>query len=336
MNNKRWYAGVSGVLMGAAGMGLQGIEARAQEGPPALLAPTTLADVPPPPEPAFRGVTEGPRHEAWLENGAGADRVRAPKAPPAPLVERSTGDPPGPGSVWVPGYWMWEPSRQDFDWVSGAWKVPPADRIWVSGRWQRDAQGWSRVPGVWSPRQVAVAGRADWRKTGPPDPQADEPGQAPGADAFYVPGHYAPDGDRLTWTPGYWARIRAGFDWIPARWVRRPDGWDYREGYWTRDAGPVRHDVARPRVESDAGLPPAIVESDVGPTVNNDPIAAAESPATAPGVKVVVPPVVVGPGTVVVRPPYRYVGPYYRAPTYYDPLNVTPPFVRRFLDRVMP
>ncbi len=202
----------------------------------------------------------------------------------------------------------------------------------------------------------------------PPDRPDDAPGPAPGPDAFLVPGHYRPAGDRLSWTPSYWARVRPGWDWVPARWVRRGDGWDFREGYWSREPAPAdapRHTVARPASPDAADLPPAIVESEpAGPTAGadrlppppaeapRDPIAEAEDAARAP--TVVTPPVVVVPrvgpypapypmgvpplGYVngvpvrVIRPPGSY--PY--GPGGVVVPAITPPFVQRLLNRVLP
>jgi hypothetical protein len=59
-------------------------------------------------------------------------------------------------------------------------------------------------------------------------------GQAPRPGSFYVPGTYAPEGDRVVWRSGFWAASQPGWDWIPARWIRRSDGWEFRQGYWTR------------------------------------------------------------------------------------------------------
>ena len=162
-------------------------------------------------------------------------------------------------------------------------------------------------PGLLEPRRGKVGhagtgpGRrprpaADWRTTGPPATQpADDPGQAPDPDAFYVPGHYAPEGDRVVWKAGFWARSQPGWDWLPARWVRRPSGWDYREGSWVRDTdaagpappSPARHTVARPAADGPR-LPPAIVESEPaatgdGPAAPTPAATRSPAPGTRPG-----------------------------------------------------
>jgi hypothetical protein len=371
VSRRRWVT--SGVLLLGAGVGSGESWGWAQSGPegsPALEGP--VAGTAPRPDAPRVGdaapETSGTLHEAFQVPGSGTGGVRAPKSPPPPIADWPTADRPDPRAQWVAGYWAWDPAREDFVWVAGAWRVPPRGAIWVGGRWRRDADGWYRVPGFWSRRPdgavtlgstVADPSRPEWRTTGPPaDHPADTPGPAPGPDYFFIPGHYTPDGDRVTWTPGSWARVQPGWDWVPARWVRRPDGWDFRAGYWTHDPGPAeirRPTVARPVAP---GLPPAIVESEpAGPDRLPPPRAAEETARatnpvpTAPGVS---PPVVVvprgdpysvsyplggpplGPGSGmplrVIRPPGSYP---------YGPAGVVvpaavPPFVQRLLDRVLP
>lgn len=372
VSRRRWVT--SGVLLLGAGVGSGESWAWAQsrpEGPPALEG--SVAGSAPTPDAPRVGTAEPETgkalHEAFQAPRSRSGRVRVPKPPPPPIAEWPTDERPDPQAQWVAGYWAWDPARDDFVWVAGAWRVPPRGAIWIGGRWMRDADGWYRIPGFWSRRQdgavgvgptVADTSRPEWQTTGPPaDHPDDTPGPAPGPDYFLIPGHYTPEGDRVTWTPGLWARVQPGWDWVPARWVRRPDGWDFRAGYWTRDPGTVdisRNTVARPVVP---GLPPAIVESEpAGPDSGTDrlppPRAEAEEPARAPSPLTTAPgaypPAVVVPGDGpfpwggpplgfgygmplrVIRPPGSYP---------YGPAGVVvpaavPPFVQRLLDRVLP
>lgn len=377
MRNAPWRWLVPGLV----GLGTIGawVPARAWAGP---------ADDPPPLEgPAGTQTPRGeshtaapaaPVHEALGPAEARASGVVVAKAPPLPLNETpSPARPADPRAQWIEGYWAWDPAQNDFAWVEGVWRVAPAGSIWVAGHWRRGAEGWTRVPGFWSGRRerpaAAVPARGadrglvetqarvdDWRATGPPaDHPDDTPPPAPGANYFFIPGHYAPAGDRLRWTPGLWARVQPGWDWVPARWVRRPGDWDFRDGYWTRE----------PAAAPGGGLPPAIVDStpaaptpgvgagagegvlpNANPDRPRDPIAEAERgqpptpwpPANDPAGRSLVYPV---------RPPlpgdyaYRY-GMRYRVirppGVYpYGPAGVvvpdaTPPFVQRLLNRVLP
>jgi hypothetical protein len=393
----RWSWVISTVLLGS-GVGFVASEARAQAKPdePPVLEGPRVGEQPPPPPPADAPeeaqagepeTTSAPLHDALRLKETPPKQERAPKSPPPPVAERASTDRPDPSARWFGGYWSWDPAREDFVWVSGAWRVPPANSIWVESRWRRDAEGWYRVPGFWSPRQgrdnrdsvpaaeavaddVTTGNKAGWRVTGPPaNRPAESPGPAPGPDFFYIPGQYAPDGDRATWKSGFWAQVQPGWDWVPARWSRQADGWHYRDGYWTRDTGPGlpglrRHSVARP-----ADLPPAIVESEPAtdpkeglddrptPAPNSDGgrdvITEAEEDAANraldPAPVVVVPPRGL---YVPVGPPfdygygygYRYRMPYrmIRPPSpLYGPAGVVvpdavPPFVQRLLNRVLP
>jgi hypothetical protein len=51
--------------------------------------------------------------------------------PPAPVVG-VVGYAPGPGYVWIDGFWDW---RGHYVWVPGYWGRPPHPRaVWVPGR----------------------------------------------------------------------------------------------------------------------------------------------------------------------------------------------------------
>jgi hypothetical protein len=294
--------------------------------PPALDGPTTGAEALPPAD-APRTVPSAAAPAPG--DPAVAGRVYAPKAPPSPIIERPSGVRPDRNARWIAGYWDWDTERDEYVWVGGSWQIPPAGSIWVAGRWDRDAAGWYWIPGQWSrrgnPADVAVNGPR-WRTTGPPaDHPDDEPAPAPGPDFFFVPGHYAPDGDRLAWKPGFWSRSQPGWDWIPSRWVRRANGWDFREGYWVRDPDApvvVINPRARRRI---VARPPVVVETVPGAMTRRDPIAADEETDAIIGS-------VAGPTFYMIRPPGMY--PY--GPGGVVVPDAVPPFVRRLLDRVLP
>ena len=354
----------------------------ASGGPPALVAPVGVGDGDVPPEPDVvdnvRPASSGLNHESMRASTDVGARVRAPSSPPKPLTENPSDDRPNDLAQWTGGYWAWDASRGDFAWVAGVWRIRPPGMIWVNGRWTRDAGGWSRVPGFWSPRQsrslvdreptpalvpTAPSGRVvGWRRYGPPaNLPEDDPGVAPGPDAFFVPGHYSPSGNGVVWTPGFWARSRTGYEWLPARWVRRPDGWTFRNGSWAREAVA---DVAAAPVPIEPGRRPApLVESEpADPGVNLEPLPlpAGDEPGLSPvnprrdpiaeeesADRVVIDPRLRGPVVVAPMPyygvPYApipgrrvYVYPPGFGPRAYDPLGVVPPFARRIIDRFVP
>ena len=238
--------------------------------------------------PPGRPAVDGPPHEAFRDGPPAPADARVDKAPPPPIAERPKGARPGPGAVWVDGYWDWDPGLKDFAWVPGTWRVPPPGRFWVNGAWRRDDRGWYRVPGSWSVRQTD---RADWRTQGPPaERPADDPGPAPGPDYFRIPGQYVPDGDGLAWRAGFWARSQPGWDWAPADWVRQAGGWAFREGHWERLPAPdlppaddpavqpsaLTREVQRPAFDT---APPPMSEPALAPPPG---LAPAPAPAASP------------------------------------------------------
>ena len=66
--------------------------------------------------------------------------------PPAPLHE-VVGPPPGPGFVWVSGYWFW--SGAQYVWASGHWLALRPEHVWVQPVWQRSSRGWWLQGGGW-------------------------------------------------------------------------------------------------------------------------------------------------------------------------------------------
>jgi WXXGXW repeat (2 copies) len=67
--------------------------------------------------------------------------------PPAPIYEPVPAM-PGPGYVWVPGYYSWNGYR--YVWVHGRYQYPPyAGAGWHAGHWAHRDRGWVWVPGHW-------------------------------------------------------------------------------------------------------------------------------------------------------------------------------------------
>ncbi|MCZ2439049.1 MAG: hypothetical protein LC119_02595 [Burkholderiales bacterium] len=71
-------------------------------------------------------------------------------APPPPRYEVRP-LPPGPGYVWIGGYWTWQLGRHV--WIGGRWAMPPSPgRAWVPGYWYRSGPGWRWRDGYWRRR----------------------------------------------------------------------------------------------------------------------------------------------------------------------------------------
>ena len=58
---------------------------------------------------------------------------------------------PGPGYIWTPGYWAWDPAYGYF-WVPGTWVMPPfVGALWTPGYWDYDDGAYVWNAGYWGP-----------------------------------------------------------------------------------------------------------------------------------------------------------------------------------------
>ncbi len=68
-------------------------------------------------------------------------------APPAPRIGVA-GYAPGPGYVWVDGFWDLRGSR--WVWAPGEWRRPPHQHaVWVRSRWEPRGNSWRFHRGYW-------------------------------------------------------------------------------------------------------------------------------------------------------------------------------------------
>lgn len=81
--------------------------------------------------------------------GCGARRVGiyATVAPP-PLRVEAYGPSPGPGHLWIRGYWGW--NNGGHVWVPGRWdRIPSGRRRWNDGAWVRRGNRYHWRDGRW-------------------------------------------------------------------------------------------------------------------------------------------------------------------------------------------
>ena len=57
---------------------------------------------------------------------------------------------PGPGYLWVPGYWAWN-DVGGYYWVPGTWVVAPVGMLWTPGYWGWGGGFYRWHPGYWGP-----------------------------------------------------------------------------------------------------------------------------------------------------------------------------------------
>lgn len=71
--------------------------------------------------------------------------------PPLPVYAQPIA--PGPGYLWTPGYWAWDPGYGDYYWVPGTWVMPPqVGLLWTPGWWGWSAGYYRWNPGYWGTR----------------------------------------------------------------------------------------------------------------------------------------------------------------------------------------
>jgi WXXGXW repeat (2 copies) len=79
--------------------------------------------------------------------GPPPDAVFVAVRPPV-YREELVGVAPGPGYLWIAGYWEWGGAA--YRWVPGRWEMRPRPRaVWVTGRWRSNRRGWYWSPGHW-------------------------------------------------------------------------------------------------------------------------------------------------------------------------------------------
>jgi hypothetical protein len=174
----------------------------------------------------------GPIHEAYANPVEGQPAPLPPitQEPPAPIEEVPADQKPqGDNIQWIPGYWGWDDSRNDFLWVSGFWRSPPPGRRWMAGSWHQAATGWQWTPGFWAPVETTEVSYL------PPPPAPLEAGPsvpAPTADYLYVPGSWVYVDTHYVWRPGTWILHRPGWVWVPSHYRWTPAGYIFVPGYW--------------------------------------------------------------------------------------------------------
>ena len=93
-------------------------------------------------------MTAGLLSAAWTV-GCAEGRVGIyASAPPPPVRVESFGPSPGPGYVYLKGYWGYNGGR--YNWVPGRWDRPPAGRRhWEDGRWEKHGNRYEYREGRW-------------------------------------------------------------------------------------------------------------------------------------------------------------------------------------------
>ncbi len=187
-------------------------------------------------DPSVQVLTRGPVHEAFAApvNHDPKPGLIAAKEPPSPVEELPPDQKPAGQNVqWIPGYWSWDQSRNDYLWVSGVWREPPPGRQWVPGYWHQVDGGFQWVPGAWVPVSQPANGN---------------PSQAAsGSQAAYMPASARKPGNG-TERPCAWAeRLLVAGELVLAREPLRLAAWllGRRSAKLGLDSSPLRLDAWR-------------------------------------------------------------------------------------------
>ena len=153
-----------------------------------------------------------------------------PKEPPPPVEELPPDQrPEGTNVQWIPGYWAWDDTRNDFIWVSGIWRNLPPGRQWVPGYWAQGDGGYRWVPGFWT---STVQQDVQYYPAPPASLEAGPSSPPPSANSVWSPGYWDWQGDHFVWRPGFWVSFQPDWVWVPAHYVWTPNGCLFVDGYW--------------------------------------------------------------------------------------------------------
>ena len=190
--------------------------------------PAATADIPE----GAQVLTRGPVHEAFAEPVVFDPRPGpvVPKEPPPPVEELPPDQrPEGANVQWIPGYWAWDDTREDFLWVSGLWRDIPPGRQWVPGYWGEGDGGYRWIPGAWT---STVQQDVQYYPVPPASLEAGPSAPPPSANSVWSPGYWDWQGDRFVWRSGFWVSFQPDWVWIPAHYVWTPNGCLFVDGYW--------------------------------------------------------------------------------------------------------
>lgn len=184
--------------------------------------------------PGMQVLTQGPVHEAFAEPVIFDPKPGPvfPKPPPQPIEEMPPDQrPEGANVQWIPGYWAWDDTRNDYVWISGIWRDIPPGRQWVPGYWNQVGEGFQWTPGAWVP---VDQGPAQYLPPPPPSLEVGPNSPPPSPDATWSPGCWTWQDSRYVWRPGFWVPFQPNWVWVPAHYVWSPGGYLYVDGYWDR------------------------------------------------------------------------------------------------------
>ncbi|TWT85984.1 hypothetical protein Pla123a_07920 [Posidoniimonas polymericola] len=210
-------------LTGLLAAGLYATSALAQPDSPGAPTPGDAPQV----------LDHGPVHEAFadpLRFDASDEPITINQQPPEPVNELPPEyKPEGDNVEWIPGYWMWDDTRDDFIWVSGVYRNLPPGQTWVVGYWSQADRGYTWTPGFWTSAEQRNVQYLPY----PPESLEEGPtSEAPGENYFWIPGCWQYRSNDYAWQAGYWYQGNQNWVWTPSHYYYTRRGAIYVNGYW--------------------------------------------------------------------------------------------------------
>ncbi len=175
---------------------------------------------------------QGQIHEAFAD--VSMNKVQPltfiPHSVPEPINEIPPDvRPEGEWIEWIPGYWSWDESQDDFIWISGVWRDIPPDRKWNSGYWMAIDGGYQYIPGYWAPYEQF---ETEYLPP-PPEPLNENPSSPSfSSDDEWMKGSWVWNYNHYVWQSGYWYEHSPDMVWVASHYVRTPRGYIFVSGYW--------------------------------------------------------------------------------------------------------
>ncbi len=170
---------------------------------------------------------------------------------PPPMRAEQQSPMPGPGHVWVGGYWNWNGSQ--YAWTPGQWQAPPQQgQVWEAPQWRQYGDRWRFGRGGWRARIGGMGGMPPQEMpiqqpqpyigqpqgpievtVAPPPMRAEQQTPMPGPGYMWVAGYWNWNGSQYAWTPGQWqAPPQQGQVWEAPQWRQYGDRWRFGRGGW--------------------------------------------------------------------------------------------------------
>ena len=172
------------------------------------------------------------RHDAIADTYDEAySAITVKTAPPEPRNEEELMKVrPDEQAVWIPGYWRWNTTASEYEWVSGVWRRQIPNETWHAGKWISVDGNYTWQRGYWGregdAKYIVV-------KEAPPVAREETRGNSPGTEYIWIAGLWKYDDGKYVWLPGSWERpATKDMTWVSGAWLKTSSGYEYVPGHW--------------------------------------------------------------------------------------------------------